>query len=242
MAVTAPGSPYVESSDLVANYPGVSESLAERVDLVGVLPFADSAARSTALPTPTEGQYSYLQDTNATEYYNGSAWVTADTGLVQISYGNFSGASVQAIDSVFVASPNVYMLIINSQGTVAATTYMSFNMRTAGTPLTSAASYEYSGIINSHVSGPVRDYNTNTFGVLGNVGAVVGQFVVWIVVPASSNYPTLFSQMFGVGSTTTFAGNYNTRVTVAGSYDGIQFQPASGTMSGTYRLYKLEGN
>jgi hypothetical protein len=38
MALTLPGSPYVESSDLVANYPAVSESLAERVDLVGVLP------------------------------------------------------------------------------------------------------------------------------------------------------------------------------------------------------------
>ena len=242
MAVTAPGSPYVESSDLVANYPGVSESLAERVDIVGVLPFADSAARTTALPSPTDGQYSYLQDTNATEYYNGTAWVSTGTGLVQISYGTFSGASVQAIDTVFVSSPSVYMLIINSEGTVAGTTYMSFNMRTAGTPLNSAASYEYSGITNSGAAGPNRDYATATFGVLGNIGTVVGQSVVWIVVPASSNYPTLFSQMFGVGSTATYVGNYNTRVTVAGSYDGIQFQPASGTMSGTYRLYKLIGD
>ena len=75
MATTLPGSPYVESSDLVAGYPGVSESLAERVDTVGVLPFADSTARGTALPSPTDGQYSYLQDTNATEYWDGAAWV-----------------------------------------------------------------------------------------------------------------------------------------------------------------------
>jgi len=34
MAVTAAGSPYVESSDLVANYPGASLSLANRVDQV----------------------------------------------------------------------------------------------------------------------------------------------------------------------------------------------------------------
>jgi hypothetical protein len=71
MATTAPGSPYVESSDLVANYPAVSEALAERVDTVGVLPFADSTARGTAIPSPTEGQYTYLQDTNATEYWDG---------------------------------------------------------------------------------------------------------------------------------------------------------------------------
>jgi hypothetical protein len=80
MALSLPGSPYVESSDLVANYPAVSESLAERVDLVGVLPFADSAARTTALPTPTDGQFSYLQDTNTAEYYDGSVWAALGGG------------------------------------------------------------------------------------------------------------------------------------------------------------------
>lgn len=242
MATTPEGSPYVESSDLVATYPTTSLALANRVDLVGVLPFATSAARATAIPSPTDGQYTYLQDTNKTQFWNGTAWTNASTGLVQLAFGNFSAASVQTIDSVFVSSPSVYMLIINSEGTVGATAYMSFNMRTAGVVLNSAASYTYSGIINSAAAGPSRDFATTTFGVLGNVGTVIGQSVVWIVVPASANYPTLFSQMFGVGSTATYAGTYNTRVTVAGSYDGIQFQPASGTMSGTYRLYQLQGN
>lgn len=77
MALTPEGTPYVESTDLVANYPAASLSLANRVDLVGVLPFADSAARATAIPSPTDGQYSYLQDTNLTEFWNGSAWVSA---------------------------------------------------------------------------------------------------------------------------------------------------------------------
>jgi len=35
MAVTADGTPYVESSDLVANYPGVSLSLANHIDGLG---------------------------------------------------------------------------------------------------------------------------------------------------------------------------------------------------------------
>lgn len=82
MALTPEGTPYVESTDLVANYPAASLSLANRVDLVGVLPFATSAARATAIPSPTDGQYSYLQDTNATEFYNGSAWVSAGGGKI----------------------------------------------------------------------------------------------------------------------------------------------------------------
>ena len=77
MATTPEGTPYVQSSDLVANYPAASLALANRVDLVGVLPFATSTARGTAIPSPTDGQYSYLQDTNSTEFWNGSAWQAA---------------------------------------------------------------------------------------------------------------------------------------------------------------------
>jgi len=40
----------------------------------GVNVFADAAARTAAITSPQEGQMSYLKDTNATEYYTGSAW------------------------------------------------------------------------------------------------------------------------------------------------------------------------
>lgn len=82
MALTPEGSPYVESSDLVATYPTTSLALANRVDLVGVLPFATSAARATAIPSPTDGQFTYLQDTNSTEFYNGAAFVPLAGGKI----------------------------------------------------------------------------------------------------------------------------------------------------------------
>jgi hypothetical protein len=41
-----------------------------------VMVFADAAARTTAITSPQEGMISYLKDTNATQYYSGSAWVT----------------------------------------------------------------------------------------------------------------------------------------------------------------------
>jgi len=41
-----------------------------------VMVFADAAARTTAITSPQEGMISYLKDTNATEYYSGSAWIT----------------------------------------------------------------------------------------------------------------------------------------------------------------------
>ena len=46
----------------------------------GVLVFASSAARASAVTSPQEGQYSYLKDTNSTEYYDGAAWIAAPIG------------------------------------------------------------------------------------------------------------------------------------------------------------------
>jgi len=108
MATTAVGNPYVESSDLVANYPGASEALAERIDIVGVNPFADSAARATAIPSPTEGMMSSLNDTNAVERYDGATWKPVGGKVLQVvsviktdtfsttttSFTNVTGASV----------------------------------------------------------------------------------------------------------------------------------------------------
>jgi hypothetical protein len=50
-----------------------------------VIVFADSAARASAL-TPSEGMVTYLQDTNALEFYNGTAWATVgqDTTLTNV--------------------------------------------------------------------------------------------------------------------------------------------------------------
>ena len=46
----------------------------------GINVFASSAARAAAITSPQEGQYSFLKDTNALEYYDGAAWVGAPVG------------------------------------------------------------------------------------------------------------------------------------------------------------------
>ena len=50
-----------------------------------VMVFANSAARTAAF-TPTEGMVTYLEDTNALEVYNGTAWVAVgqDTVLTNV--------------------------------------------------------------------------------------------------------------------------------------------------------------
>jgi hypothetical protein len=45
-----------------------------------VMVFASAAARTSAIASPQEGMFSYLKDTNSTEYYSGSAWVAVGGG------------------------------------------------------------------------------------------------------------------------------------------------------------------
>ena len=74
MATTSAGNPYVESSDLVANYPATSLALANRLDKYAVNPFADATARDAAIPTPVQGQLAQTLDDNKVWRYDGTAW------------------------------------------------------------------------------------------------------------------------------------------------------------------------
>jgi hypothetical protein len=48
-----------------------------------VMVFADAAARTSAIASPQEGMFSFLKDTNATQFYDGATWVNLDTtGMV----------------------------------------------------------------------------------------------------------------------------------------------------------------
>jgi len=42
-----------------------------------VMVFASESARTTAIASPSEGMFTYLSDTDAFQYYTGSAWVAA---------------------------------------------------------------------------------------------------------------------------------------------------------------------
>jgi hypothetical protein len=72
-----------------------------------VMVFDSSAARSSAIGTPTEGMASYLKDTNALELYDGAAWVgggditevIAGTGLTG---GGTSGAVTLNVNSAAI--------------------------------------------------------------------------------------------------------------------------------------------
>jgi len=55
-----------------------------------IMVFGGTAARGSAIATPTDGMYSHLTDTDSLQYYNGTAWVAAGGG----------GAILQAVSTI----------------------------------------------------------------------------------------------------------------------------------------------
>ena len=101
----------------------------------GVLVFASSAARATAITSPQEGQYSYLKDTDALEYYSGSAWVGAPVGDITavttaagsgLSGGATSGAVALSLSSTYTAKTAAYTFVAGDE-------YNLFSMNNAAT-------------------------------------------------------------------------------------------------------------
>lgn len=105
-----------------------------------VISFANSAARSAALTSPTEGMLTYLADVDELEVWNGSSWlrlvvtsddegftttgnITSSSGNIVASAGNVSAAGFVVGTGVSVGVPATPAQMLSSAGD-------NFNIRT----------------------------------------------------------------------------------------------------------------
>jgi hypothetical protein len=79
----------------------------------GVWTFANATARDAAVTSPQEGNMCYLKDTDAVQYYSGSAWtaVGGSGGMTQIgSPTTLTGASI-TLSSIPQTYKNLFMIV-----------------------------------------------------------------------------------------------------------------------------------
>ena len=116
-----------------------------------VMVFATATARSTALPSPSEGMVTYRLDGNIIEYYDGSAWVTVgsewNTGKNAILNSDFS-INQRAFTSTTTTGTYGFdrWVLICSGGT---NTYSAQTFTLGSAPVAGYESANYARVISS---------------------------------------------------------------------------------------------
>jgi hypothetical protein len=108
----------------------------------GIPVFATTVTRDAAFggageKTLAEGQFAYIEATNATQYYDGAAWqsVGASSGLTLISTATITAVASVSINDCFTSTYENYRIVFSATGVTVASD-LSFRLRASGTDTT----------------------------------------------------------------------------------------------------------
>jgi hypothetical protein len=202
-----------------------------------IMSFAGTAARGSAIGTATEGMYTHLEDTDALQFWNGSAWVSP-FGMTLLNTTSFTSAGTVSINNVFSSSYTNYKILLGITG-VSGGLDVNLRMRNAGTD--SAVNYNRSGITTF--------FNTTAITVLNQVGttsgillpAVVREISADITVsnPAVASETVLIFQGSGLSASAVANVQAGILHDVASAFDGFTLFTSAGTMTGNLSVYGL---
>jgi hypothetical protein len=200
---------------------------------VGV--YAGTAARSSAILSPSEGQVSYRTDDDIVEVYNGTAWTPiapTNSGLIHIETVSFSASSSESLNNVFSSTYDNYKILIKGL----ATTTINFRLRAAGSDNSTANSYVLQ-LLRGDGAAAVASRTTSTLwqsAFFGNT--LMNSAAIDIFNPFLATATSI--QIFNTRETSSalldlHGGTHNQTV----SYDGFTIAPNSGTMTGLVSVY-----
>jgi len=201
-----------------------------------VMSFADAAARTTAIPSPVEGMTTYLNDTDALQIWNGSAWISP-SGLTLTGSTSFTTQSSVILSNVFTSEFQNYVVYANfvvSNSAVGLVRFAAGGSSLAGSNYTSG--YDISGTVGSETTTQL-----NTFGSSPAAGGTLSaQLLIFNPVPALRTDVISTSIARNPTGTTApiwthTAAFYNLDTAI----DGISITASAGTITGTLRVYGL---
>ena len=210
-----------------------------------VMNFAGTAARASAIPTPSTGMTSYIGVTGTAsipqiETYTGSAWQTP-YAMTLLSNSSFTAASTVDVTSVFTSSYQNYKVILRCNSPSGTQVNIYAQLLSASTPATTnylAASRTWNTASNT------ASFNTadslSTAVSIGHPASDNGQSItIFDVGTPQLAIKTTFTgsnvgAVFGAYSSASIFGGYHNDNT---SYNGIRFITSASTISGTIQIY-----
>jgi hypothetical protein len=209
----------------------------------GIPVFADSSARDAAFggtgeKTLAEGQFAYLESTNATQYYDGAVWqaVASVGGLVCVKAETAVSAAASATaDTIFTSAYTNYLLLVNF---TTSADQLCIKLRASGVSTGSGYNTQQLGVDNTTVTG-ARVTSQSEIRIQQSTGAESSS-VIHIFNPQLA-IPTRFTMHTALN-----IANYTTGLQLnmrasnqSGStaFDGIELLALSGTWTGNYAIY-----
>ena len=200
----------------------------------------DAAFGGTGEKVLAEGQFAYIEASNATQYYDGAAWQTLG-GLTYITGASFSAQStVSMAAGTFTSTYQNYLVTLVCQASTALTLNLRYNA--SGSPLTTG----YGGAALITGDGGTETVTSAAAASLGVARAFDGTnynqinlaFTVYDATTATHK-----ASLSGTGRCS--ASGFGQAFTVFGgsrgltgeAVDGITFLTSTGTITGNYKVY-----
>ena len=158
-----------------------------------VMVFANAAARTAAITSPQEGMFSYLKDSNSTQYYSGSAWVSIGGASPLTTKGDLYAYSTT--DARLPVGTNGQILTADS---TAATGLAWATPASGSMTLLSTTSLTGAYTLISSIS---QSYKNLYIEVSGVTAAAAGRFRMWPNDTTTTNGNTSQSSFENTGST-----------------------------------------
>ncbi len=214
----------------------------------GIPVFATTVTRDAAFggageKVLAEGQYAYIEATNALQLYDGSAWVTFGGGLAYVTQATPTAVNTISINNCFTSSYANYLLVMDLTAAVGSGVFTG-RMRVGGTDaVTNYASQRTIGqsatvAASANASGTDDFYLASTDGT----NAPFFHLTMNMFSPALARATSCMALMGfndGGGTSVMQVWNYHTTAT---AYDGITVNFGGTSFTGTIRVYGYQNS
>jgi hypothetical protein len=211
----------------------------------GIPVFATTVTRDAAFggageKVLAEGQFAYIEATNTTQYYDGSAWVAVGVapGLVCVKAQTpFTAVSSITADNVFTASYTNYKIVVNY--TTSTSNDIFLKLRVGA--VSASTNYNRVYLQGAGSTTAVGTSTAQTSMLIGvNSQTINGSSIIELHRPAEAT-PTMITAINNMptgGSYTNPAiWNFGNNHSTATAYDGVELLVTSGSTTGTYTIY-----
>jgi hypothetical protein len=204
-----------------------------------VMVFGGTAARSSAIPTPTEGMMSYRTDDDVVEVFDGSAYVGVGggaSGALTLISKTTIGTSVASVNvtSAFSSAYRRYKVFIAGSGTNTNDGNLAFKLGSSTT------GYYWAGAAPLYATSTISNNNGNNQASFSSIGFVHPSRVnldLELIDPGVASFTKIVGARVALNGAANYAGSHD----VATAFTDFTITPSAGTMTGgTIYVYGYE--